>query len=412
MTEDHRYPLTPNGHRNSKPQGGSDGDLTLEDQSMVQMLQQAAAMRYPVPDPEVTWQRIMARQAPSNVRAVNKRGHQRDRTLPPLVSSGAPHLPAMPKPQALPAPPLHVQWRPVLAVLALSAVVGLGLLGSLRGVLEWSWPLAQRGMILPMQEAASSDQVVLALDPADLQAQLGPGWSIEGSQAGVADVEAPAITGFLGSTRLQFGGPNGARLTLVIMPLAADASAISKAWSWTREDLADIVQYAMDPNSSTLAYGPEDTTVPGCAQAIHREGDGKVDWMYLVGVTLCQVDTQEMVLVTTSGEILGNEGSAASDQMASFIAKHLVSSPIVPTHHYDGIDTGDGLSRDPSPDAPVVEPLPRGAPLRWTGELERTVNGDVETYWLQMQTADGTEGWVPGTSLVPTPQSAEDPIGT
>lgn len=411
MPENHLDRLTPNGHRSAEQfHHGADRDIMDEDYDMVQLLQQSLALRYPVPDPEDTWQRVLSSHARSRASTEVPGARRHDSTLQSLVSIGAPPLLTIPLPHVAPAPAAYIPWRSGLAVLALAAVVVLGLLGSLRGVIGWSWTHAQRGDVLPTQEATSPDQDVLALEPAALQAQLGPGWRVVGTWAGVADHDAPAITGFVGSTRLEFGGPNGARLTLVIMPLALDTSATSKAWDWNRGVLDDTVQDQMDPQSPGLSTEPQDATVPGCAQALHQEGSGKVDWMYLVGVTLCTVDAREVILVTASGEILGREGSAASDQMATFIARQLAAAPIVPTHR-SRRDANGGLFREPSRDASVERPLPPGAPLRWTGAFEQVNNGDAKGYWLQMQTVDGTEGWVSETALIGTPLVAEGASG-
>lgn len=121
------------------------------------------------------------------------------------------------------------------------------------------------------------------------------------------------------------------------------------------------------------------------------------------GFTLCAVAASEVVLAATSGEVLGDEGAAASDRVAAFVAAELAEAPIVPTHRYAGSGaTARGLLQSPSPNAPVVQPLAWGTPLRWTGDAAASPDPQDPTPWLKMRSPEGMEGWAPGALLVPT----------
>lgn len=387
-------------NRNALPRCGepeSLPDVSFDDHAMVQTLQQAVAMHYPVPDANVAWRHVLRQHTHQHAGAGVPHGEQQEITPPLVMNSIAPPHRAVRTTQDQLASPTRVAWRSALGVAALVAVIVLGFLGSARGIIDWPRVPAQtEDSVDTLQAVSPDDQEVLALDPEKLGEHLGTGWNLTSAWSGVADVGASDFTGFLGSTRFVFRGPEEALITVDIRPVAGDPASPAVAWAWAKED-------ALYEQSRLVAGGSsQPTSLQGCRDALHMEGARKADHSSVGGVTLCAVDSSEIVLTTTAGEVLGSEGWTASDRVATFVAAELAEASIVPTHRYEGSGAiGSGLYQNALLNAPLVQPLNRGARLRWTGDAAPSPDSGSKTPWLRMRTVEGMEGWVPGELLDP-----------
>ena len=369
-----------------------------DEPAMVHLLQEAVVTRYPVPDATTAWNRVLALQTTPGVDGgASPIDPQRFPRFAVARTSAVQHRdPASTQaPSTLPA---LVSWRAILGVVTLATVIVVGLLGSLRGSVAWPpLPAQTSEPSVTMPAVSSAAQDVLAFDPALLVRHLGAGWSLSSGRALVAEVGAPDFTGFLGTTRLVLRGPEEALITVEVRPVAADFFSMDSAWSWAHSDALMEQGRLVAAEASS-----ESANVQGCRQALHIERMREADRTAIGGVTLCAVASSEIVLVTTSGAVLGAEGWAASDQVASVVAQALADATFVPTHRYEGASTpARGLLQSPLTNAPVTQPLTWGTLLRWTGDAAVSPIPDSETPWLKMRTAEGMEGWVSGDLLAP-----------
>lgn len=404
MTDDQPHTIALNDAWNAVVRGNQPADQGVgpdEDQVLVHTLYQAVAMHYPAPDAGVAWQRVMAREAHRNQRAAELIDQTSEEILSVLVLAGAAHDAARPFPQNVPQSRRRSRWHSISSVILLAAVIVLALLGSIRGIVAWPPFQARPGDTPTTFQAVSSDgdPEVLAIDPDVLIVHLGSGWKLSSALAEIANVMEPMFDGSLGSTRFVFRGPEGALTIVEVLPVAADPSALASAWAQT--DSESLIEMGrLEPETRSR----EAVIVTGCRQAIHIEGARKSEPPSPVGITLCAVESSEIVLVTTSGEFLGNEGWSASDRVATFVAAELAAAPIVPTHRFvHRSETESGLYQAALTGSPLLRPLASGTLLRWTGDVAPSPNAVSKTPWLKMRTADGPEGWVPGDLLIPAP---------
>lgn len=137
---------------------------------------------------------------------------------------------------------------------------------------------------------------------------FGTGWK----QTDTSGLQVPSDI-FREGSRGVYGGPNGARVAVLVLLATDSRVAVRQSWEEAtktfdqyRYSLAEHYDYtqserldAMDPPS-------------GCVEAKRAEGQDE-RFGFTAGITLCAIDPDIIVLAAASGDITKKTGYAASD---------------------------------------------------------------------------------------------------
>jgi hypothetical protein len=178
--------------------------------------------------------------------------------------------------------------------------------------------------LAPLPSPAQDDNApAVALFP---EAELiGEGWTL-------------LATGFPGQRHHAFraaavatyGGPSGARVVLDTMLVADSATAPREAWErgvaylqWYDQNM--LLESNPQRDQELAAMAPP----PGCADALRIEGRERIgSTAFPIGVTLCAVEPDIIIVAAVSGELNGIAGVAASDAViATTLAAMAMATP-------------------------------------------------------------------------------------
>ena len=167
--------------------------------------------------------------------------------------------------------------------------------------------------------------LLLTLAPQSSRAQddNAPAVSLLPDAGSLGDDWALLSTGFPGQRHPAFraaavatyGGPFGARVVLDTMLVAAEVTAPLEAWErgvaylqWYDENMLR----ESNPQRDQELAGMEPP--PGCADALRIEGRERIGTTaFPIGVTLCAVAPDLILVAAVSGELNGLAGVAAAD---------------------------------------------------------------------------------------------------
>lgn len=152
---------------------------------------------------------------------------------------------------------------------------------------------------------------------------FGPGWSrlYASSPADLAPAFRSAATAY-------YGGRNGARVSISILVIAPGLTALRESWELANDYFEDVQSLTAYGAGSVLEV--DDQPLPrGCAEGRRSIGSDDIAGMvFPVGITLCAVDLQSIVLVYGSGAVAGHIGYEASDAVFTLVVPGLgLASP-------------------------------------------------------------------------------------
>ena len=140
---------------------------------------------------------------------------------------------------------------------------------------------------------------------------FGDDWALLATPAPTAEISAAFRDVAFG----VYGGPNGARITLVVYLVAEGMTAVRDSWEIANKDY-EAYRLEMDWGFQSTRE-TETATAPlpaGCADARRIYGVEKIGFQtFPVGLTLCASDPDVIVLAYASGEVNGLSGYEASD---------------------------------------------------------------------------------------------------
>jgi hypothetical protein len=120
---------------------------------------------------------------------------------------------------------------------------------------------------------------------------------------------------FREGSRAVYGGPNGARVAVLVL-LATDARvAVRQSWEEATKTF-DQYRYALAEHYDYTQSERLDAMDPpsGCVEAKRAEGQDE-RFGYTAGITLCAIDPDIIVLAAASGDVAKENGYSASDQV-------------------------------------------------------------------------------------------------
>jgi len=179
-------------------------------------------------------------------------------------------------------------------------------------------------MFAPSSLARPVLQEQTAIERLPDAAALGPGWS-------VLDADATAVADLPSALRdaavATYGGPDGARASVLVMLVADGMSAIRDSWE-LGNDTFDRYSYQIDEESGA-ERDLEDRPLPeGCADGRRTFGTDEVlGANFPAGVSLCAADPDMIVVTYASGDVDGQTGYRASDHLVTLVLKQREDAP-------------------------------------------------------------------------------------
>lgn len=152
-----------------------------------------------------------------------------------------------------------------------------------------------------------------AADYLPAAADLGEGWTMKRSATPEADGDV-----FAGSASAVYVGTEGARLYVGAWIARPGRVALQRSWSEVGAVYEGYRTHMLD------GYVGEDlpnAALPdGCVDLRHAEGDDAI-WGLPMGLTVCAVEPDAVVLTAANGEFAGLTGADASDALADLCAR-------------------------------------------------------------------------------------------
>jgi hypothetical protein len=173
------------------------------------------------------------------------------------------------------------------------------------GLISFGWLGSPAGRAVAQEDQPTpGERAVSFLPPADA---LGPGWK-RFEPTVVASLSADT---FQEGALVTYGGPEGARVMLYA--LLVDEGRVRRGWE-EAGTLFNNVLYNLSYDYERQEQLRNVPPPPGCAEAKRIDGKTYFDG-FEIGVTLCAVDPDLILLAAASGRVNDEVGFAASDNV-------------------------------------------------------------------------------------------------
>jgi hypothetical protein len=157
-------------------------------------------------------------------------------------------------------------------------------------------------------------------------APLGPGWTIDVTVSPSvlrprSFVLSPDV--FREGAARIYLGPAGGRILIVTLLLTESRVAVRQGW----EDATELLALIVDDASTDAVRTEQLATLPpppGCVEAKRNEGTQHI-LLQPLGVTMCAVDPDLIVIASVSGDWSGQAGTAASDHLVALVTQPMTT---------------------------------------------------------------------------------------
>lgn len=165
------------------------------------------------------------------------------------------------------------------------------------------YPTAVMGQETPAPEAGPESVSYLPEASA-----FGEGWT----QTDSSGIEVPSDI-FREGSRGVYGGPNGARVSVIVLLTTDSRVAVRQSWE-EATDRFDAYRYALAEQYDYSQVERLEALEPpeGCVEAKRAEGQDS-RFGYTAGITMCAIDPDVVLLAAASGDVADEAGFRASD---------------------------------------------------------------------------------------------------